>query len=325
MKPTSRSFATLIDTIAGRLTPAVVGDAATSVRKPTIADGKTGGWYSGVLQLAADRRIRLEVWLDRYLDPDGPFGLSCWVHGERSSVAGIADRASKDREWGGATTFAGRDRISGGRALRRTPTDAQLAAPILDRWATAHGDYFGRFLYIDVRSVPPDALADAAVSCLVELVDFASRPATPPPEPDLPELPTTDPPDKIAQRAIIQRRGQKRFRGRLLRHFRGRCVASGCDVEAVLEAAHIQSHADGGNYALGNGLLLRSDLHTLFDLGLLSFDAVGDDLLVAFATHVRSSDAYRHLHGRKADPRVTREQREALARRGKAGLFTPST
>jgi hypothetical protein len=322
VKPTSGNFAVLIETIAARLTPTVVGDAAAPVRSPTIGDGKTGGWYSGVLRLAADRRIRFEVWLDRYLDPDGPFGLSCWVHGERDAVAGIADRASRDREWGTATTFARRDRIRGGRALRRTPTEAQLAAPILDRWAAAHGDFFGRFLYVDVAGVPLDALADAAVSSLVELVDFASKAASPPPEPDLPEVPTPDPPDKIAQRAIVERRGQKRFRGRVLRHFEGRCVVSGCDVEAVLEAAHIESHADGGNYALGNGLLLRADLHTLFDLGLMSFDAVGDDLLVAFAPHVRRSDAYRALHGRRADPRVTDEQRDALARRGKSSLFT---
>lgn len=322
MKPTSSNFEALIDAIARRLTPAVVGDAAEAVHAPTIHDGKTGGWYSGVLRLAADRRIRFEVWLDRYLDPGGPFGLSCWVHGERAAIASIASRASNDHGWGDATTFERRDRMRGGRALRRAPTDAQLAAPIVDRWATGYGDYFGRFLYTDVGPVHRDALADAAVSCLVELVDFASAAAEPRPEPDLPELPTTDPPDKIAQRAIVERRGQKRFRARLLRHFRGRCVVSGCDVEAVLEAAHIEAHADGGNYGLGNGLLLRSDLHTLFDLGLLSFDPVGDDLVIAFATHVRRSDAYRHLHGRRADPRVTDEQRDALARRGKRGLFT---
>jgi len=36
-----------------------------------------------------------------------------------------------------------------------------------------------------------------------------------------------------------------------------------------LEAAHIRPYAAGGEHALSNGLLLRSDLHTLFDLATL--------------------------------------------------------
>jgi putative restriction endonuclease len=35
----------------------------------------------------------------------------------------------------------------------------------------------------------------------------------------------------------------------------------------VLEAAHIRPVADGGSHRLSNGLLLRSDVHTLFDRG----------------------------------------------------------
>jgi putative restriction endonuclease len=38
----------------------------------------------------------------------------------------------------------------------------------------------------------------------------------------------------------------------------------------VLEAAHIRPYAESGPHRLPNGLLLRSDIHTLFDLGYLT-------------------------------------------------------
>ena len=40
----------------------------------------------------------------------------------------------------------------------------------------------------------------------------------------------------------------------------------------VLQAAHIRPYALGGEHSLSNGLLLRSDLHTLFDLGYLTVE-----------------------------------------------------
>lgn len=47
---------------------------------------------------------------------------------------------------------------------------------------------------------------------------------------------------------------------------------TGCIAEDALEAAHILAYR--GNYSnkVNNGLLLRADIHTLFDLGLLSIN-----------------------------------------------------
>ena len=39
-----------------------------------------------------------------------------------------------------------------------------------------------------------------------------------------------------------------------------------------MEAAHIHRYSRGGDHSLSNGLLLRSDLHKLFDLGYLSIE-----------------------------------------------------
>lgn len=78
--------------------------------------------------------------------------------------------------------------------------------------------------------------------------------------------------DERVLRAIKTRRGQPAFRSSLLEAYGGRCCVTGCDVEEVLEAAHIVPHKDSTNYEVSNGLLLRSDIHVLFDLGLICID-----------------------------------------------------
>jgi hypothetical protein len=67
--------------------------------------------------------------------------------------------------------------------------------------------------------------------------------------------------------AIAGRRGQQVFRQRLLDIY-GTCLVTGCDAEGVLEAAHIQPYRGAGTFLESNGLLLRADIHTLFDLGV---------------------------------------------------------
>lgn len=71
---------------------------------------------------------------------------------------------------------------------------------------------------------------------------------------------------------IVQREGQPAFRADLLDAYDRRCVISGCAVEALLEAAHIVPYRGAHTNVIGNGLLLRADLHKLFDLHLISID-----------------------------------------------------
>lgn len=61
------------------------------------------------------------------------------------------------------------------------------------------------------------------------------------------------------------RRHQSQFRLNILNLYNGKCAISGESVLEVLEAAHIENHATSGINHTGNGLLLRSDLHRLFD------------------------------------------------------------
>ena len=73
-------------------------------------------------------------------------------------------------------------------------------------------------------------------------------------------------------RTIAQRRGQKRFRDSLIDAYEGRCAITGCSILAVLEAAHIFPYMGPETNASENGLLLRADIHTLFDSKLLAVD-----------------------------------------------------
>ncbi len=76
----------------------------------------------------------------------------------------------------------------------------------------------------------------------------------------------------MAWQQIKKRRGQSQFRNILLKRYGGRCAVTGCSVVAVLEAAHIDPYRGEGNNHFGNGLLLRADIHTLFDLNLLGIE-----------------------------------------------------
>ena len=82
-------------------------------------------------------------------------------------------------------------------------------------------------------------------------------------------------------RAIRLRRGQPAFRVALLDAYDRRCAITGCAVEHVLEAAHITPHLGPLTNHVTNGLLLRADLHTLFDCGLLAIDPSSRTVLVA--------------------------------------------
>jgi predicted restriction endonuclease len=66
---------------------------------------------------------------------------------------------------------------------------------------------------------------------------------------------------------IVRRRGQPAFRRKLLKAYKSRCAISRCDCPDALEAAHIRQYKGRHTNHIKNGILLRSDIHTLFDLG----------------------------------------------------------
>jgi len=97
-------------------------------------------------------------------------------------------------------------------------------------------------------------------------------------------------------RAIKARRGQKRFRDSLIQAYGGRCAISGCQVLDVLEAAHIDPYKGEASNVVSNGILLRADLHTLFDCGLITIDPT--TMTISIASGLRDSE-YAVLDGSK--------------------------
>ena len=93
---------------------------------------------------------------------------------------------------------------------------------------------------------------------------------------------------------IIRRRGQREFRENLLAAYGGRCAITGCDLVEVLEAAHIVPYRGPATNDVQNGLLLRADIHTLFDLGLIA--VVPESLEIVLAPSVSGAN-YQELVG----------------------------
>lgn len=77
---------------------------------------------------------------------------------------------------------------------------------------------------------------------------------------------------KKVLRQIAIRQGQARFREALMDAYGGRCALTGCSLGPILQAAHIAPYNGSSTNHVMNGLLLRADIHTLFDLGLLRID-----------------------------------------------------
>jgi predicted restriction endonuclease len=82
-------------------------------------------------------------------------------------------------------------------------------------------------------------------------------------------------------RTIKERRGQRAFREKLIEAYRGACAVTGCRVPDLLEAAHILPYRGPHTNDTTNGLLLRTDIHTLFDCGLISVAPESMTLLVS--------------------------------------------
>jgi putative restriction endonuclease len=69
---------------------------------------------------------------------------------------------------------------------------------------------------------------------------------------------------------VKQRLGQGSFRVLVTDIYRRRCAVTGERALPVLEAAHIRPVSRQGTHRTSNGLLLRSDIHTLFDQGYVT-------------------------------------------------------
>lgn len=90
---------------------------------------------------------------------------------------------------------------------------------------------------------------------------------------------------KKTVREVAVRQGQAKFREKLITAYGGCCAISGVTLPAVLQAAHIFPYQGKETNHVANGILLRADIHNLFDLGFIQVDpekytiSVSDELM----------------------------------------------
>jgi putative restriction endonuclease len=109
---------------------------------------------------------------------------------------------------------------------------------------------------------------------------------------------------------ILPRLGQGAFRALVTDIYGRRCAITQERTLPALEAAHIRPYGDGGEHEARNGLLLRRDIHSLFDTGYVT---VTPDLHFEVSRRIReefdNGKQYYALHGQQIMVPEARNQR----------------
>jgi putative restriction endonuclease len=83
----------------------------------------------------------------------------------------------------------------------------------------------------------------------------------------------SEPQVRYGEYAIVKPRlGQRVFRVAVMVANNRTCAVSGGKVLPALDAAHIRSYALGGTHELSSGILIRRDIHSVFDAGHVTID-----------------------------------------------------
>jgi putative restriction endonuclease len=94
------------------------------------------------------------------------------------------------------------------------------------------------------------------------------------------------------------RLGQGAFRVLVTEAYSRRCAITGERTLPVLNASHIKPYSQEGPHIISNGLLLREDLHTLFDRGYMT---VTEDYRVEVSKRIKedygNGREYYEMHG----------------------------
>lgn len=111
---------------------------------------------------------------------------------------------------------------------------------------------------------------------------------------------TGEEPARYLHTSTNVRLGQGAFRVLVTDTYERRCAVSGEKTLPVLEAAHIKPYAQAGPHLIQNGILLRSDIHRLFDNGYVTIDR---DLRVEVSKRLYedfgNGKIYYPFHGKK--------------------------
>ncbi|MCL1067450.1 HNH endonuclease [Shewanella olleyana] len=98
--------------------------------------------------------------------------------------------------------------------------------------------------------------------------------------------------DVIRERKLVEvlsRPSQPRFRKDVLQSGDGVCILSGVNIKEALQACHIIPVQNNGSDDKSNGILLRADLHTLYDKGHILIDEEG---LITISDYLKKDEFY---------------------------------
>lgn len=117
-------------------------------------------------------------------------------------------------------------------------------------------------------------------------------------------------------RLVSPRLGQGGFRVVVTDMYRRRCAVTQERTLPALDAAHIRPHHTGGENTISNGLLLRKDIHSLFDLGYVTVTPSLDfEVSQSIRDEFENGRDYYSLHGKRIQAPTQSNQspnREAL-------------
>ena len=111
-------------------------------------------------------------------------------------------------------------------------------------------------------------------------------------------------------RTVRTRKGQRPFRERLIKIYGYKCAFTGKNHPAALEAAHLYQYSEHGVHHESGGLLIRRDIHNLFDAGLISINP--QTLAIEVHGDIKGISAYGDLDGRKLQVKVSKKTRAWL-------------
>lgn len=103
------------------------------------------------------------------------------------------------------------------------------------------------------------------------------------------------------ERSVALREGQPEFRTQVIELYENRCAISSCETVDALEAAHILPYKGKQSNQPWNGILLRADLHLLFDKNLLMIDP--QNLRVRLNPRLKGTE-YSRFHGVRLRPPI---------------------
>lgn len=264
---------------------------------------RTGGWF---VRLSARQDPTLYLAIDNYAGlPERHFWFGFWSRTPQP-IADLIDRCPlylKPKRKLVSTDIRER---KGHCHMAHPLSEDESRYPVFEDYGDEHGFYYGIYDTDSQVGIDERRARDFFMNVLGPQPDpkeaaFSADPKN-----------ITDACDRII-REIKARRGQQQFRDELVRIYGRRCAITGCNVLDVLEAVHVTPYRRDATNVVDNGLLLRTDLHTLLDCGLLAIEP--KTRTVCLARSIRNTPDYKALHGqplRDPEPASCRLSQDAL-------------